>query len=241
MSGKILSLYLKQDKMLRFGYFVFCIVLWIVCGCNNKELNADSSSLPSVTSENHTTQIEDTHQPIGRAIWQKPGLVIEKLGDVSNKVIADIGAGTGYFSLKLAPKSSKVIAIEIDTLLIHKIDSLKQYLPADFKNNLETRLAQPDNPNLKDNEADIILIINTIAYLPDTENYIKTIKKGLKKGGKIMIIDYKMKKLPINAPPKKERIYLDVLEDMLINSGYTLIQSDDTSLEYQYIIIAQNN
>jgi 2-polyprenyl-3-methyl-5-hydroxy-6-metoxy-1,4-benzoquinol methylase len=201
----------------------------------------DTTSISSVSTENNSVQIEDIHQPIGRAIWQKPGLVIEKLGDVSNKVIADIGAGTGYFSLKLAPKSSKVIAIEIDTQLIRKIDSLKQYLPVDVRNNLETRLTQPDYPNLKDGEADIVLIINTIAYLPDTENYIKTLKKGLKKGGRIMIIDYKMKKLPINAPPKTERIYLDVLEDMLIKSGYSLIQSDDTSLEYQYIIIAQNN
>ena len=53
-----------------------------------------------------------------------------------------------------------------------------------------------------------------------------------------MIIDYKMKRLPINAPPKEERVYLDQLEDMLIKAGYKVFQTDDTSLDYQYIIQA---
>lgn len=227
--------------MCKQGFVLIFLLLSTVLGCDNKEMNVETGSKQQNTSTEENENIEDVQSPIGRAIWQKPGLVIDKLGDVSDKTIADIGAGTGYFSLKLAPKSKKVIAIEIDTQLIHKIDSLKQYLPANVINNLETRLAKPEDPNLKNEEVDIILIINTIAYIPNPENYIKTIRKGLKKDGKIMIIDYKMKKLPINAPPKSERIYLDVLEEMLIKSGYKLIQSDDTSLEYQYIIIAQNN
>jgi ubiquinone/menaquinone biosynthesis C-methylase UbiE len=222
-------------------YIFILLLLTSFWSCNNKEISVDPVSKTNVSSAEYAENIEDVQSPIGRAIWQKPGLVIEKLGNVSDKTIADIGAGTGYFSLKLAPKSKKVIAIEIDTHLIKKIDSLKQFLPSEAINKLETRLAQPENPNLNDDEVDIILIINTIAYIPNPEKYIRTIKKGLKKGGKIMIIDYKMKKLPINAPPKSERIYLDVLEDMFIQSGYTLIQSDDTSLEYQFIIIAQNN
>lgn len=45
-----------------------------------------------------------------------------------------------------------------------------------------------------------------------------------------MVIDYKMKRIPINAPPKTERVYLDKLEDMFINAGYKIIKTDDTSL-----------
>lgn len=54
-----------------------------------------------------------------------------------------------------------------------------------------------------------------------------------------MIIDYKMKRLPINSPPKSERVYLDHLEDVLIDAGYKLLKVDDTSLDYQYIIKAE--
>jgi hypothetical protein len=54
-----------------------------------------------------------------------------------------------------------------------------------------------------------------------------------------MIIDYKITRLPINAPPKALRLYLDKLEDMLIGAGFELIGSDDTSLDYQYIVQAK--
>ena len=93
---------------------------------------------------------------------------------------------------------------------------------------------------VRENEADVVLIINTVAYIKDAESYFKNLKKGLKPDGQIMIIDYKMKRLPINAPPKSERIYLDVVEELLIKSGYEILQTDDTSLDYQYIIIARN-
>ena len=181
---------------------------------------------------------DEIHSNVGRAIWQKPGLVIEKLGDISDKTIADIGAGTGYFSLRLSKKAKKVIAIEIEPTLIDYIDSSKVSLPDSLKSRLETRLALPDNPKLVKDEVDIVLIINTVAYIDDLPKYLNTLKQGLKKGGKVMIIDYKMKRLPINAPPKSERVYLDVIEDMMVDAGYEVIQTDDTSLDFQYIIQA---
>jgi ubiquinone/menaquinone biosynthesis C-methylase UbiE len=182
---------------------------------------------------------EDSHNNVSRSIWQKPGLVIEKMGDVSGKVVADIGAGTGYFSFRLANRAKKVIAVEIEPDMIAYIDSIKVKMPEEQQSKIETRLAKPNDPALSEDEVDIIVIINTIAYIPRLPVYLETLKKGLKPGGSLMIIDYKMKRLPINAPPKSERIYLDKLEDMLIEAGYTISESDDTSLDYQYIITAK--
>jgi ubiquinone/menaquinone biosynthesis C-methylase UbiE len=211
----------------------------LVHSCKDNNFNFKptevSESEPVIEAD---VESNGTNTNVSRAIWQKPGLVIEKLGDVSDKVIADLGAGTGYFSLKLALKAKKVIAIDIEPELLHFIDSVKAVLPKEKAEKIETRLAAPDNPNLKNNEADIILIINTIAYIPNLPVYLQTLKSGLKKGGHILIIDYKMKKLPINAPPKTERIYLDKLEEMLTQAGYNVTKTDDTSLDYQYMIDA---
>jgi ubiquinone/menaquinone biosynthesis C-methylase UbiE len=182
---------------------------------------------------------EDSHSNVSRSIWQKPGLVIEKMGDVSGKVVADIGAGTGYFSFRLANRAKKVIAVEIEPDMIAYIDSIRVKMPEEQQRKIETRLAKPDDPALSEDEVDIIVVINTIAYIPRLPVYLETLKKGLKPGGSLMIIDYKMKRLPINAPPKSERLYLDKLEDMLIEAGYTISESDDTSLDYQYIITAK--
>lgn len=207
-------------------------------GCtNNQSTRNETMDVPTQISQ-ELEDDDDIHSNVGRAIWQKPSLVIEKLGDISDKTIADIGAGTGYFSLRLSSRAKKVIAIEIEPALIKYIDSSKVNLPDTVQSRLETRLALPDDPKLKKDEVDIILIINTVAYIQDLPKYLTTLKTGLKKGGKIMIIDYKMKRLPINAPPKNERIYLDSLEDMMLEAGYEVIQTDDTSLDFQYIIQA---
>lgn len=228
---------------MKFLSIVF-LSMWMffALGCRDSQATKiDSENAKNIVEEDvleNYHDVDDIHSNVGRAIWQKPGLVIEKLGDISDKTIADIGAGTGYFSLRLSKKAKKVIAIEIEPTLINYIDSSKVSLPDSLKSRLETRLALPDNPKLVKDEVDIVLIINTVAYIEDLPKYLNTLKQGLKKGGKVMIIDYKMKRLPINAPPKSERVYLDVIEDMMVDAGYEVIQTDDTSLDFQYIIQA---
>jgi ubiquinone/menaquinone biosynthesis C-methylase UbiE len=194
-------------------------------------------------------QKEDTEQitpiistpDIGRDVWQKPDLVIRELGDISDKTIVDIGAGTGYFSFRLAFKAAKVIAVEIDTQAISEIENSKLKLPEIYQERLFTRLAKEEDPMLQENEADAVVIINTIAFIKNIPAYLNTLKKGLKDGGIIMIVDYKMKKLPIDAPPKTERVYLDRVEEMLEQVGYSEVRTNDTSLDYQYILTAINN
>lgn len=224
--------------MVKIKIIILLLLSGIYQGCDDTIHKNEVLDVSDRSNNLNSELEEESSVNIGRAIWQKPGLVIEKLGDISDKVIADIGAGTGYFSLRLAPRAKKVIAIEIEPAIIRYLDSLRLGLPKDQQNNLETRLAKINDPLLKPEEADIILIINTIAYIDKLDEYLKTVKKGLKKNGRLIIIDYKMKKLPINAPPKDERIYLDKLEDILESAGYQIAQSDDTSLDYQYILTA---
>lgn len=178
----------------------------------------------------------------GRDIWQKPGVVLDLLGDLEDKVVADIGAGPyGYFSLAIAskPDLKKVIAIDIDQDAIDFIGKAKEarLQKADWAK-LETRLVTEDNPKLKPEEADIILIVNTVTYFENRLNYLRNLKKGLAKGGRLMIIDYKKKKIPIVARPIEERIALGQLENELITAGYQLLSSDDKTLEFQYILTA---
>lgn len=224
--------------MVKFKIFILLIIFGIYLGCSDPNRNNEVLDVSDHSNYLNSELSEESSVNIGRAIWQKPGLVIEKLGDISDKVIADIGAGTGYFALRLAPRAEKVIAIEIEPAFIKYLDSLRLGLPENQQSKLETRLAKINDPLLKPEEADIILIINTIAYIDKLDEYLKTVKKGLKKNGRLIIIDYKMKKLPINAPPKDERIYLDKLEEILEGAGYQIAQSDDTSLDYQYILTA---
>lgn len=177
-----------------------------------------------------------------RFAWQKPNLVIDKLGDLSGKVVADIGAGTGYFTFRLYARAKKVIATEIDTNLIELIEVLKLDLDEEEQKKIEVRLDSDNSPNLKDHEVDIALVINTVGYLDDKKLYLSKIRDALQEGGEIVIIDFNMKDIPENiAPPLEYRVSLLELEHLLEEIGYTSVVVDYRSLKYQYIVKAKKH
>ncbi|MEM6317642.1 MAG: class I SAM-dependent methyltransferase [Bacteroidota bacterium] len=173
-------------------------------------------------------------------IWHSPATLIERLGRLEDKTVANIGAGPyGYFSFQIADEARKVIAIDIDPNAIRFIDSMRiQLLPPSLQDRLETRLVGPDNPKLRFEEADIVTIRDTYAYLPARIAYLKNLKKGLKDGGKLLIVDFKMRQLPI-GPPQSEKVPLYQVELDLVQAGYQIEWVDDKSLAYQYMLLAR--
>ena len=207
-------------------------IILILCSCKGPIL---PPSKTAAVEQDELSEIQKQNQ--NRFVWQEPAKVISMLGDLSNKTVADIGAGTGYFTFRLLFKAEKVIAIDIDPSMLEIMENFKVNLDKDIQDKLETRLALPSDSKLVDNEVDDILIINTIGYIDNRIDYLKNLKPKLKEGGRIMIVDFKSKQMPFEAPTA-ERIPLFQMENDLQESGYTLQKSDDTSLEYQYIIIA---
>jgi SAM-dependent methyltransferase len=174
-----------------------------------------------------------------RFIWQKPEMIIELLGDLTNKVVADIGAGTGYFAMPLTSKAKKVIAIDIDPRFVEYLDSVKVLeLPENLQDRLETRLAKPDDPNLQPDEANAVLIVNTFMYIPQKVEYLQNLKKGIAPGGRLLIIDFKRKRTSI-GPPSNIRTPLFEVEEALYEAGYRNITTNDTALDFQYIVVAE--
>lgn len=174
-----------------------------------------------------------------RVLWQKPEIVVSKMGDLTGKTVADIGAGTGYFTFRMALQAQKVIAIDIVPNYLEILDNLKEKLPIEIQERIETRLAQENNPLLKPDEADLVVIINTFSVIDRKIDYLKTVKKGLKNNGKIFIVDFKIKNIPIDAPPVKDRLPINELEDQLVKAGFKNIITDDTTLDFQYVVTAE--
>jgi SAM-dependent methyltransferase len=173
-----------------------------------------------------------------RDVWQRPSDVIDLLGDVSEYKIADIGAGTGFFSFRLLLRGASAIAIDIDPRMLEIIESFKQNLSSEMQTKLETRLALPSDAKIKKDEVDIILIINTIGYIENRIEYLKQLYEVLPDGGKILIVDFKSRQLPVEAPSLEYRVPLFQLEQDLANSGFTSIESNDAILDYQYTVLA---
>lgn len=173
-----------------------------------------------------------------RMAWQKPEMVIDRLGNLAGKTVADIGAGTGYFTFRLANKADHVIAIDIDPDALGIIEGFIN-LDSSLITKIETRLAKPDDPMLKEGETDLVVIINTIGFIPSRSDYLARLRRNIREDGQIMIVDFKMKRIPpdIGTPPEK-RVSILQMENELEDVGYSNIRTDDVSLDYQYIILA---
>ncbi|MBK6546856.1 MAG: methyltransferase domain-containing protein [Saprospiraceae bacterium] len=215
--------------------FMFAM-LFIHCTNRNKpkdisEIKREQDSLRILEESNQEQDSRD------RTIWQKPYDIIHMMGSLEGKTIADIGAGSGYFSFRFIYEAAHVIAIDIVPELIQLMDQERKFYKSELQDKFEARLATPNDPKLNPNEVDIVFIANTFKYIPDRINYLRNLKSKFKADGRIMIVDFKKKMTPI-GPLQKNRMAQSEVEQELMDAGYKLILSDDLKLEYQYIIIA---
>ena len=146
-----------------------------------------------------------------------------------------IGAGTGYFSFKITPKAKKVIAADVDDRFLEYIQKKKES-SIQF-DNLETRKIPYDSPSLASEEADLVFLVNVYHHIENREAYFKKVKDGLSKKGKLMIVDFKKGDLP-HGPPDKMKFSAEHVTKELEKAGFSKIKTDENTLEYQYIIIA---
>lgn len=232
-----------------FAFLIFLSGIW-ACGNGSGQQGQfvdpfqDSSGIDTAPISGEGNTFEErvaTYESKDRVFWQKPDLVIDLLGDLSDKTVADIGAGSGYFARRLAHKAKHIIAIDIDEQFIEFMDSIKIVeLAPDIQQRFETRLATPDDPKLHNGEADVVLIVNTYIYIPNRVTYLARLREGVKPGGKIVIVDFKKKRMPLKNPPDELRLPLHQVENEIEEAGYRWLASDDTSLDYQYIVIGEN-
>jgi SAM-dependent methyltransferase len=227
----LMRLRMNEWKIGSYGGLFVVLLL----GCSSCRNDQPPSTSPTHSPKQNST-VHDIQDPT-RVIWQKPEMVINIFGDLKDKVVADIGAGTGFFAFRLVPKCKKVLALDIDPRFINFIDSARSKLPPPLRARLEPRLVEANDPQLAESETDNVLIVNTYMYLTNRVAYLNTLKKGMKKGGKILIVDYKEKMIP-EGPKVELKLPLSVVEKELLQAGFQKITTDDTSLDYQYIITA---
>jgi len=240
---------MKRPELL----FFFLLLLGGISACRNDNPPADAPAMtrekpspatnvaerpePRSGAGNFETLVAD-YESKDRVIWQKPGMVIAMLGDLNGKTVADIGAGTGYFTFRMVPLAKKVVGVDIDPRFIAFMDSIKVRLPAQYRDRFESRLAKPDNPMLMPEEADAVVIVNTYGYIENRLQYLQILAKGIKTGGDLLIIDFKKNNLPI-GPPDEYKVALGQVERELTDSGFEVSKVDKESLDYQYIVLAK--
>lgn len=205
-------------------------------GHHGKQHEMDSTKTANEYMHRSTTEdlIERFESP-ERDAYQKPDLVLEYLGNLKGKKIMDIGAGSGYFSVKLAEHGAKVIAADVSDEFQ---TALKQRIEDNNLENIELRKIPYDSPDLADNEVDMVLIVNTYHHIENRSDYFSKVKQGIKPDGELVIIDYFKKELPV-GPPVNHKIDLETVKRELKEAGYTQLDVNVELLPYQFIVRAK--
>jgi ubiquinone/menaquinone biosynthesis C-methylase UbiE len=158
--------------------------------------------------------------------------VIRELGLAPADVVADLGAGTGYFTVRLARAvpQGRVLAIDIEPKMVEFTE--KRAAGAGL-GNVEGIVATASDPKLPDG-VDLVLIVDTYHHLSDRVAYMGRIRDRLSEGGRVVIIDYKMGKLPF-GPPEHLKVPPETIESEMKQAGYTRCRSWD-GLPYQHTL-----
>jgi cyclopropane fatty-acyl-phospholipid synthase-like methyltransferase len=164
--------------------------------------------------------------------WQKPHEVIMALKLASSSVVADIGAGTGYFSARLAhmAPAGRVYAVDLEPEMVKY---LGERAKRDGLRNLVAVQAKPDSPALPD-KVDRILLVDTYHHISDRSAYFKRLRDALKPGGQVAIIDFTADS-PV-GPPKSERISARKVAEEMNLAGYTQV-AQHSFLPYQFFLV----
>jgi len=167
--------------------------------------------------------------------WQKPKALMAALQLRPGATVADLGAGTGYFSRHLAAAvgpDGTVLAIEVEpTLVTH----LRERAQREHTANVVPVLASSDNPRLPHAGVDVILIVDTYHHFDHRTRYLPQLRRALRLGGRIVVIDWKPGELPKGPPPDHKLPPERVIAEMRA-AGFALVEAQDL-LPYQYVLV----
>jgi SAM-dependent methyltransferase len=170
-----------------------------------------------------------------RAAWQKPAEIPGALGVKPGMVVADIGAGTGYFAphfSKAVGPEGRVLAIDIEPNLVAY---MKQRFVREKLANATAVLGEPDDPKLPAGGVDRIFICNTWHHINDRLDYLERLARSLKPGGLVAVVDFHKRDLPVGPPPEHKLSREEVVAEFA-EAGWAPAGESDL-LPHQYVLL----
>jgi SAM-dependent methyltransferase len=159
-----------------------------------------------------------------RDAWQMPARVIETLALRPGQKVADIGAGTGYFSVRLARAAAAptVFAVDLEPKMV---EHLTKRAAAEGLKNVTAVQASTTSPNLPE-PVDVLLVVDTYHHIGNRPAYFSALKAKLTPGGRLAIVDFR-KGVGGEGPPEAFRFTPDQVSGELAQAGFVLDQAHD--------------
>lgn len=180
----------------------------------------------------------DVFEGPDRDAWQEPDRVVDALpAPPKTATVADIGAGSGYFTRRLAllVPEGRVYAVDVD-------GEFEDYLLENREQwgtpNIEPRLAHYDDPMLPEGSLDLVFSANTYAYIRNRVPYFTRVHASLKPDGRLVLLEFRPDATPPEgiAPQPAHRVSAETAKSELAQAGFE-VESEETFLSHQWFLV----
>lgn len=175
-----------------------------------------------------------------RDAQQKPDDVVRALNLSPGDVVADIGAGTGYFTRRFANAvgdSGIAYAVDLEPNMLQYVAERAQQ---DGQPNIVPVLATASSPMLAPDSVDLFFICNTIHHIGNRAAYYEILARDLRDGGRLAIVDFRKDAELSQGPDKAMRLARSSLIDELTQAGFRLAE-EHAFLPVQYFLVFERN
>ena len=215
--------------MIRSAFFSVATILFAAFLASNAFAQAPHTHQHSFADADKWKEVFDDP---ARDEWQKPHQVIDALALPGPASVADIGAGTGYFAVRLAHMVSKGRVYAVDTE-----PGMVKHLAARAKEaglaNLQAVAGRADDPRLPA-KVDLALLVDVYHHIDARAKYFAKLRSSLKAGGRVAIIDFNAAS-PVGPPPSG-RLAPEAVKAEMKAAGYALA-AEHAFLPNQYFLV----
>ena len=169
-----------------------------------------------------------------RDAWQQPEQVMDALGIADGARVADVGAGGGWFTVRLARRVGPNGQVYAEDIQPQMIESIARRVSREGLANVVTVLGTPNDPKLPSG-LDAVLIVSTYPEMTDPVSLLQNVARSLTPNGRVGIIDFGLDGGG-PGPPVEERVEPDAVIEDAERAGLRLIAREDF-LPYQYLLI----
>ena len=179
--------------------------------------------------------VEEFENP-ERDAQQKPDEVVRALNLSPGDVVADIGAGTGYFTRRFAEAvgdTGIAYAVDLEPKMLQYVGERAE---KDGQPNIVPVLSTTSSPMLAPDSVDLFFICNTIHHIGDRERYYAILARDLRDGGRLAIVDFRKDAEQEHGPDKAMRVARQSLIDEVTAAGFRLVEEHEF-LPAQYFLV----
>ena len=169
-----------------------------------------------------------------RSLWQKPDEIMDALNIADGSVVADVGAGAGWFTVRLARRVGPNGRVYAEDIQRPMLEAIGYRVRREGLTNVETVLGTPEDPKLPAG-LDAVLIVDVYAEVGDPVSLLTDVAAALKPQGRLGIVDF-TREGGGPGPPMAQRVEAaDVIRDA--EAAGLVLLSRETFLTYQFLLV----